>query len=147
MEAAANKTAESVLSNFLDASVYPHTVEGLLEAARDVRYALNWNGTRAYASRDVIANRIFTDGKGNFRKVLGTGERWAKHEGQKNKDCCIYVVLKTNGYKSSGKEGHFYRCTRPAFAAWSKLVISPEELTALGILDFDLVEQGYKLIE
>ena len=70
---------------------------------------------------DIKLGRMFTDGVGNIRKIVGVGP-YILYDGQQNTDCVRYkLIAKRLGPYSVGSERN---CTRQAFAAWAKKLVS-----------------------
>lgn len=72
---------------------------------------------------EISLGGIYTDGKGNARKVIATGPQYVLYDGQATTDNLRYeVVQRTTGPYRVGRQGN---ATRASFASWAKAVHTP----------------------
>jgi hypothetical protein len=85
-----------------------------------------WSGPRPRSATrvttmkkdEILADAIYTDGKGNQRLVLDFGEKYVLYAGQANSDNLRYrLIAKKRG---PGIVDYEYNCTRASFASWAK---------------------------
>lgn len=70
---------------------------------------------------EIKLGRVFTDGKGNVREIVGVGP-YLLYDGQQNTDCVRYkIITKKRGPHSVGAERN---STRISFASWAKELVS-----------------------
>ena len=135
------RTPEQIVERFIAKRGYEHTPADLMLAASHIKTCMAVGGKRAFTVGDIVPNRIFSDGKGNIRKILDLGPQYISVMGQKNRDCCLYTVLKTNGWRSSQRIGRAYKTSRLAMVNWAFNEVSLDQLRKLGVLDYSFEKQ------
>ena len=67
---------------------------------------------------DIVAGKMYSDGRGNVRLVLAEGPAYMTEPEQREQDCIRYkVIVRKRGPNPVGTE---LNCTRAAFASWAK---------------------------
>ena len=70
---------------------------------------------------EIKLGSIYSDGKGNIRKIVGVGP-YLLYPGQENTDCVRYkLIAKRLGPHLVGSEQN---CTKQSFATWAKKLVS-----------------------
>lgn len=66
----------------------------------------------------IVCGETYTDGKGNFRKVIAIGHDFMLYRGQANCDTLRYRLVAK--HRGPGVVGNEYNSTRSSFASWAK---------------------------
>lgn len=68
--------------------------------------------------KDIVLNGVYTDGKGNVRKVIAIGAEYTLYNGQYENDNLRYLIIskKRGPFMVGGK----YNSTKASFASWAK---------------------------
>jgi len=140
---APRRTPESIVEAFLAGELGGHTVDAIKRAANEIRVIEGSLGdARPFNKRDVLPGKIFTDCRGNIRKVVAIGPQYVTRPGQADDDCCQYVALQAS-YKSSAKTAHLYNTTRLTMSIWAKQEVSQEYLLENGLNDYDIKRKKF----
>ena len=66
---------------------------------------------------EIEVGKMYTDTKGGVRLVIAAGPEYVLYDGQENRDCLRYKILKKK--RGPYPVGSEQNCTRTSFANWA----------------------------